>query len=102
MVDLVTSAADFKTQSATGLVVVDFFATWCGPCKMIAPVLDKFSKEYTQVKFLKVDVDELSEIAADFSISSMPTLLFLKDGEVVQKVVGANPNAIKAAIQKLI
>lgn len=81
-----------------GLVVVDFFATWCGPCKIIAPMLDKFSNEYQQVKFIKVDVDEQGDIARDYEISSMPTILYFKQGKVVHKVLGANPSGIKQGI----
>lgn len=99
--------AEIKTQDefyeilSEGLVVVDFFATWCGPCKMIAPLLDKFSKEYESVKFIKVDVDQFGEIAQKYEISSMPTVLFAKNGEVANKVIGANPNAIKQALSDL-
>ncbi|CAI5756231.1 unnamed protein product [Candida verbasci] len=99
MVQAITSQSEFdEALKFDGLVVVDFFATWCGPCKMIAPLLEKFSKEYTQVKFLKVDVDEVSEIAQKFEISSMPTFLLFKNGEVIQKLIGANPSALKQAI----
>lgn len=99
MVNPVTSTAEFQEAlKHDGLVVVDFFATWCGPCKMIAPLLDKFSNEYTSAKFIKVDVDELGEIAQQYEISSMPTIVFFKNGEVVQKVIGANPNALKQAL----
>ncbi|ODQ81617.1 hypothetical protein BABINDRAFT_32391 [Babjeviella inositovora NRRL Y-12698] len=99
MVSVITSTDEFKTViQSENLVVVDFFATWCGPCKMIAPLLEKFSKEYTTASFYKVDVDELAEVAASQEISSMPTLLFFKKGVVVAKVIGANPPAIKQAI----
>ncbi|KAI5957328.1 TRX1 [Candida jiufengensis] len=99
MVQVVTSLSDFNEElKFNGLVVVDFFAEWCGPCKMIAPLLEKFAKEYSNVKFLKVDVDNSSDIAQKYEISSMPTLIFFKNGEQVQKVIGANPSAIKQAI----
>lgn len=99
MVTSVTSAQEFKDAlTHDGLVVVDFFATWCGPCKMIAPLLEKFSVEYPTAKFLKVDVDELGSVAKEYEVSAMPTLLFFKDGKVIQTVVGANPGAIKQAI----
>ncbi|ANZ75933.1 BA75_03012T0 [Komagataella pastoris] len=102
MVQEINSAEEFDKAIASGVVLVDFFATWCGPCKMIAPVLDKFSKEYEQVSFYKVDVDKLSEVAARFEISAMPTFLFFQNGEVVSKVTGANAAAIKQTITKLI
>lgn len=99
MVSTVSSKAEFQEAlKHDGLVVVDFFATWCGPCKMIAPLLDKFSKEYTSAKFIKVDVDEVGEVAQEYEVSSMPTIIFFKNGEIVQKVIGANPNALKQAL----
>ncbi|EDK47069.1 thioredoxin trx1 [Lodderomyces elongisporus] len=101
MVSQVSSAKEFEDtiKSFQGLVVVDFFATWCGPCKMIAPLLEKFSTQYTEVKFLKVDVDAVQELAQQYQVTSMPTLLFFKNGEVIEKVIGANPSAIKKAIE---
>lgn len=99
MVSVVHSKAEFtEALSHDGLVVIDFFATWCGPCKMIAPLLDKFSKEYTSAKFIKVDVDELEDVAKEYSISSMPTILFFKGGKEVAKVIGADAAKIKQAI----
>ncbi|WPK27603.1 hypothetical protein PUMCH_004999 [Australozyma saopauloensis] len=99
MVSPVHTKAEFdEALKHSGLVVVDFFATWCGPCKMIAPILTKFSQEYTQAKFIQVDVDQLSSLAQEYEISSMPTILFIKDGAVVSKVVGAQPQAIKQAL----
>lgn len=99
MVAAITSKQEFTDAlSHDGLVVVDFFATWCGPCKMIAPLLDKFSAEYSQAKFIKVDVDSFGEIAQEYEVSSMPTVIFFKGGQVVTKVIGANPAALKQAI----
>lgn len=99
MVSQVASKSEFQEAlKHDGLVVVDFFATWCGPCKMIAPLLDKFSKEYPSAKFVKVDVDEVGEVAQEYEVSSMPTIIFFKNGEIVQKVIGANPNALKQAL----
>lgn len=96
MVATVASKQEFtEALQHDGLVVVDFFATWCGPCKMIAPLLEKFSKEYASAKFIKVDVDELGEIAQEYEVSSMPTIIFFKEGKVVSKVIGANPAGIK-------
>ncbi|KAG7884242.1 hypothetical protein KL938_002114 [Ogataea parapolymorpha] len=94
---VIESADEFKqATSVSNLVVVDFFATWCGPCKMIAPMLEKFSAEYSSFDFYKVDVDELPEIASQYDVTSMPTILFLKDGKEVKRIIGANPSAIKA------
>lgn len=99
MVATIQSKEEFaEALKHDGLVVVDFFATWCGPCKMIAPLLDKFAAEYSQAKFIKVDVDEFGELAQEYEVSSMPTVLLLKGGSVVTKVIGANPGALKQAI----
>ena len=79
------SKANFneKTNSADHVVVVDFFATWCGPCKMLAPVLEKAAEELTNVQFYKVDIDEEMELANQYKIMTVPTLLFFKDGKLV-------------------
>lgn len=101
MVREIKSVDEFNSvlASADGaLVVVDFFATWCGPCKMIAPMIEKFSQEYTEVIFLKVDVDELSDLAQTYEITAMPTIVLIQNNEQITKVVGANVAAIKEAI----
>ena len=71
------------------LVLVDFFATWCGPCKMIAPFIEEVAEEYEgKAVVAKIDVDEAQEIAAEYGISSIPTLLVFKDGKVTNKSIG--------------
>jgi len=80
--------AEFKDATDSGLVLVDFWATWCGPCKMQSPVIEELSEEMSDVEFFKVDVDENKETAQEFGIMSIPTLLIKKDGEVVDKLVG--------------
>lgn len=82
-------STDFENLIASGVTLVDFFATWCGPCKMLAPVLDELAEEYQdKIKILKIDVDEFSSIANKFSVYSIPTLILFKDGEMVKKTVG--------------
>lgn len=101
MVQVIQSTEEFDSalsSAGADLVVVDFFATWCGPCKMIAPMLEKFATEYSTAKFYKVDVDQLPPIAQKYQIASMPTILFFKKGEVIASVIGANPAAIKHTI----
>lgn len=72
------------------LVVVDFWATWCGPCRMIAPILDELSEEMAdRIEVVKVNVDDADEIAARYRIMSIPTLIFFKNGQAVDKTVGA-------------
>lgn len=73
-------------------VVLDFWAVWCGPCRMIAPIIEEMSKEYEGRAVIgKVDVDNNNEIAVRFGIRNIPTVLFIKNGQVVDKVVGAVP-----------
>lgn len=72
-------------------VLVDFWATWCGPCRMIAPVLEEVAKERPDVTVCKVDVDEERELALEYGVSSIPTLLVFRDGKVVNQSVGAIP-----------
>ncbi|ELR13496.1 thioredoxin-1, putative [Acanthamoeba castellanii str. Neff] len=103
MVKQVTSKDEFNTELANAgskLVVVDFFATWCGPCKRIAPAIEKMSQENTNVVFLKVDVDEVGDLAAELSVSAMPTFLFFKNGSKVHEVVGASEAKIAEGITK--
>ena len=85
-------------------VVVDFFATWCGPCKLIAPVLDQLSDEFNgTAKIVKLDVDQAKEVAIQYGVKSVPTLIFFKDGEIADKVVGAQPKSeLKSKIAALI
>jgi thioredoxin 1 len=81
-------------------VLVDFWAVWCGPCKMIAPIVDELSVEYEgKLKIGKVDVDNHQQIAMQYGIRSIPTLLIFKDGKVVEQIVGAAPK--KSLVEKL-
>lgn len=83
---------NFSEETSQGLVLADFWAEWCGPCKMVAPVLDEINSEMgDQLKIVKLDVDENQETAGNFGVMSIPTLIFFKDGEVVDKVVGYQP-----------
>lgn len=70
-------------------VLLDFWASWCGPCRMVGPIVDEIAEERTDIKVGKVNVDEQQKLAAKFEIMSIPTLVVLKDGEVVQRSVGA-------------
>jgi len=72
-------------------VLVDFWATWCGPCRMIAPVLEEVAKERPDVTVCKVDVDEERDLALEYGVSSIPTLLVFRDGKVVNQSIGAIP-----------
>jgi len=77
------------------LVVVDFWATWCGPCRMLSPILDEVEEEMAgKIEVVKVNVDDADEVAAQYRIMSIPTLLFFKNGQVVDKTVGAMPKNV--------
>lgn len=85
MLKHVKSKEEFLEAVKEGKVLVDFFATWCGPCQMLAPLLEEISKE---VDVVKVDVDEVSELAREYGIASIPTLYLFVNGEVAKKSVG--------------
>lgn len=89
----------FVKETSNGVVLADFWAPWCGPCKMIAPVLVELDGDLAgKIKIVKVDVDENQETAGKFGVMSIPTLLIMKNGEVVEQVVGYQPKEALAEI----
>ena len=81
-----------EVESSSKPVLVDFWAEWCPPCRMLAPTFEKLAANYSdQIIFAKVNVDELPEVAGQYGIRSIPTLLLLRDGEVLEELVGARP-----------
>lgn len=97
-----TSDASFVADTATGITLVDFWADWCGPCRMMLPRLEELQKKLgTKARILKMDVDANQQIAGSFRIMSIPTMILMKDGQPVEKFVGAQDVAIiEAAIEK--
>ena len=84
------TAADYKATIAEGVSLVDFWAPWCGPCRMIAPVIEELAEDFDgKAKICKVNTDEEQDIAIQYGIRSIPTLLVFKDGELVDQMVGA-------------
>ena len=72
-------------------VLLDFFASWCGPCRMVGPILDEIAEEREDIKVCKVDIDEQPELASRYRIMSVPTLMVLKNGQVMEQSIGAKP-----------
>ncbi len=93
-----------EVLKSNGLVVVDFWAAWCGPCRMVAPTIEELAKEYAgRVKIGKLNTDENADIASKYKIMGIPTIMFFKDGEKVDQIVGAVPKQqIKAKIDSLL
>ncbi|GLI55586.1 thioredoxin [Propionigenium maris DSM 9537] len=92
----------FKSEvlEGTGVVLVDFWASWCGPCKMLGPILDELSQEVS-VKIAKVNVDDYPNIAADYGIRSIPTMIIFKDGEKIDQLIGLmQKGAIKEKLEQ--
>ncbi len=85
---------NFNEQIKEGVVLVDFFATWCGPCKTQAPVLEELKEDRSDVKVVKIDVDQETEIAREYGVMSIPTLILFKDGKEVAKNVGFMPKEL--------
>ncbi len=100
IVDVTTSTWDTEVIQGKGLVMVDFWAVWCGPCRMIAPAVEELAKEYAgKVKVAKLNTDENPDIASRYKIMGIPTIMFFKDGQKVDQVVGAVPKPqLKAKI----
>jgi len=105
MAEAVTSATwDQEVLKAPGLVLVDFWAVWCGPCRMVAPIVDELAKDYAgKLKVVKLNTDENPDIAGKYQIRGIPTLMFFKGGQTVDQVVGAVPKAqLKTKVDTLL
>lgn len=92
----ISSVEEFKKEilEYKGVSVIDFRAERCGPCRMLGPIIEQLGEENKEVKIAKVDVDKQQELAATFQVSSIPVVYFIKNGQVVDKIVGANPATV--------
>jgi len=104
LVALIETESEFQTVMQSGVVLVDFFATWCGPCRMQTPILDQVAAAVGgKAKIVKVDTDKLPSVAGKFNVSSIPTLVILKDGRQVDRFVGLQQApALQTAIERAI
>jgi thioredoxin 1 len=102
LVGLIDSEESFHqlVSNGSGFALVDYFAEWCGPCKRFAPTLDRLSTEWTNVKFYKVDVENLQDVAEDENISSMPTFVLYQNGQEVGRLSGASEDRLLALLLK--
>ncbi|BEJ17870.1 hypothetical protein CspHIS471_0701380 [Cutaneotrichosporon sp. HIS471] len=102
MVKAIESAEEFQQLINSGdVVVVDYWATWCGPCKLIGPHFAKLEAKYPTVKFVKVDIEEQPEVAMTEGIRAMPTFKAYKDGQVIDEFTGAVPAKLTALLEKV-
>jgi thioredoxin 1 len=86
----VTNVTNIDDIPKTGNVVIDFYATWCKPCQMLTPVFSDLSNKYDTITFLKIDVDESQSISEHYEVSALPSVIFIKDGEVISMIKGFN------------
>ena len=101
MLKHIQNKEEFDNDIKQGLVLVDFFATWCGPCKMLSPVLEEVSEESKDLLVLKIDVDEVGELAARYGIQAIPTLMLFKNGQLISTRMGyQNKNQLVAFINQ--
>ena len=101
MIKHISTIAELEEEIKNGVVLVDFFATWCGPCRMLSPILEEVAKENPFLTVLKVNVDEATQLAATFGIQSIPTLILFKGGQQIDVKLGyQNKNQLSAFINQ--
>ncbi|KAE9599092.1 hypothetical protein Lal_00044021 [Lupinus albus] len=89
-----------ELKDSSRLVVIDFSASWCGPCRFIEPAIHAMADKFTDVEFIKIDVDELSDVAREFQVQAMPTFVLVKKGKETDRVVGAKKDELERKIEK--
>lgn len=94
MSKVVEVGKDFSDFCKNGVVIIDFWANWCGPCRALAPVLEQLAEQFPAVKFGKVNVDEYGDLAVSFDVSSIPNICIFKDGVLVDRVIGVQPREV--------
>jgi len=102
--EVTTSTWDSEVIKAQGVVMIDFWAAWCGPCRIISPTIEELSKEYSgKIKVLKLNTDENSDIASRYQVMGIPTIMFFKDGTKLDQIVGVVPKQfLKAKIESFL
>ena len=104
ILDVTSSTWNSEVIKAQGLIMIDFWAAWCAPCRMVSPTVEELAKEYTgKMKFMKLNTDENPDIASKYNIMGIPTLMFFKDGRSLDSIVGAVPKQqLKSKIDSLL
>ncbi|XP_028806432.1 thioredoxin H2 isoform X2 [Neltuma alba] len=90
-----------EVKDSNQLIVIDFSASWCGPCKFIEPAIHAMADKFTDVEFVKIDVDELSDVTREFQVQAMPTFVLWKKGKEMDRVVGAKKDELEKKVEKL-
>lgn len=104
IIEVTTSTWDKEVLQSQGVVMIDFWAVWCGPCRMVAPTVEELAKEYAgKIKVAKLNTDENPDVASRYKIMGIPTIMFFKNGQIVDQIVGAVPkNQLKSKIDSLL